>query len=111
MLEARTCGRGRAHSHADSESRLTLFRARVQTGFVLGTIRTRWVVPGVGTRTAELLETPIMLVVMALAAGWTVPRLGVPRASSARLATGGIALFLMLVAEFGLMLWIQGLSI
>ena len=32
-------------------------------GFVLGTVRTIWVVPRVGTRTAELMETPIMLVV------------------------------------------------
>jgi hypothetical protein len=30
-------------------------------GFVLGTIRTLWVVPRLGTRMAELMETPIML--------------------------------------------------
>jgi hypothetical protein len=35
-------------------------------GFVLGTIRTLWIVPMFGTRTAELLETPIMFVVTAL---------------------------------------------
>jgi hypothetical protein len=38
-------------------------------GFVLGTIRTLWVVPRVGTRMAELIETPIMLVVTIVAAG------------------------------------------
>ena len=43
-------------------------------GFALGTIRTLWVVPTVGTRTAELMETPIMLVVVVLAAGWIVRR-------------------------------------
>jgi hypothetical protein len=37
-------------------------------GFVLGTIRVLWVVPRVGERTAELMETPIMLVVIMLAA-------------------------------------------
>jgi hypothetical protein len=80
-------------------------------GFVLGIIRTLWVVPRVGTRTAELLEAPVMLAVMILAARWTVLRLRMPSTSSSRLAMGGIALLLMLVAEFGFMLWIRGLSI
>src|SRR5208337_4093029 len=44
-------------------------------GFVLGTIRTLWVVPRVGTRTAELMEMPIMLAVTIVAARWTVLRL------------------------------------
>jgi len=30
-------------------------------GFVLGPIRVMWVVPRLGTRTAEILEAPIML--------------------------------------------------
>jgi hypothetical protein len=80
-------------------------------GFVLGTIRTLWIVPHVGTRIAELLETPIMLVVTILAARWTVLRLAVPPALSVRLAMGCIALLLMLIAEFGFVLWIRGLSI
>jgi len=46
-------------------------------GFVLGTIRTLWVVPRVGTRMAELMEAPIMLVVTVVAARWTVLRLAV----------------------------------
>lgn len=37
-------------------------------GFVLGPIRVLWVVPRSGERTAELMETPIMLVVTILAA-------------------------------------------
>jgi hypothetical protein len=36
-------------------------------GFLLGTIRTLWVVPRVGTRTAELMEMPIMLIVTIVA--------------------------------------------
>jgi hypothetical protein len=39
-------------------------------GFVLGTIRTLWLVPRVGTRIAELLESPIMLVVITSTAPW-----------------------------------------
>lgn len=80
-------------------------------GFALGAIRTMWVVPRVGTRTAELMEMPIMLVVTIVAARWTVLRLAVPPMPSARLRMGCIALLLMLVAEFGFVLWIRGLSI
>jgi type IV secretory pathway TrbD component len=81
------------------------------TGFVLGTIRTLLVVPRVGTRTAELMETPIMLVVTILAARWVVVRLAVPPTSFARLGMGCIALLLLLIAEFGFLLWVRGLTI
>ena len=80
-------------------------------GFVLGTIRTLWVVPRFGTRMAELMEMPLMLVVTIVAARWTVLRLSVPTIWSARLEMGCIALVLMLIAEFGFVLWIRGLSI
>lgn len=80
-------------------------------GFVLGAIRTLWVVPRVGTRTAELIEMPIMLAVAILVARWTVLRLSVPMIWSARFRMGCIALVLMLIAEFGFVLWIRGLSI
>ena len=45
-------------------------------GFVLGPIRLFWFVPRVGERIAELIETPIMLVVVILAARWIVRRPG-----------------------------------
>ena len=80
-------------------------------GFVLGTIRTLWIVPRLGTRMSELMETPIMLVISIVAARWTVLRLAVPSVPSARLVMGGIALVLMLVAEFGFVLWLRGMSI
>jgi hypothetical protein len=80
-------------------------------GFVLGTIRTLWVVPRVGTRKAELMETPIMLVVTIVAARWIILRLGVPFTPSARLGMGFIALLLLLVAEFGFVLWLRGQTI
>ena len=47
-------------------------------GFMLGTVRVLWGVPHVGTRTAELLEAPIMLVVTILAARWVVRRMSLP---------------------------------
>jgi len=80
-------------------------------GFVLGTIRTLWVVPRFGMRNAELMETPIMLVVTIVAARWIVHRLAVPSVPSSRLGMGFVALGLMLVAEFGFVLWLRGLSI
>ena len=80
-------------------------------GFVFGAIRTVWIVPRVGTRLAELMETPIMLVVTIVAARWIVLHLAIPSTPSARLGMGGIALCLLLIAEFGLVLWLRGLSV
>jgi hypothetical protein len=79
--------------------------------FVLGTIRTLWAVPKYGTRIAELLESPIMLVVVVLAARWIVRRLGVPPTLYERLGVGLTALGLLLVAEFSLVRWVRGLTI
>jgi hypothetical protein len=80
-------------------------------GFVLGTIRTLWVVPWLGTRTAELAETPIMLGIAVLAARFVVRRLAIPAEPSVRLAFGGLALAMMLPAEFTFVLRLRGLSI
>jgi hypothetical protein len=80
-------------------------------GFILGPMRILWVVPHFGTRSAELMETPIMLSVIYLAARWIVRRFDVPPAPSARLAIGFLALGFVLVMEFTVVLWLQGLSI
>jgi hypothetical protein len=80
-------------------------------GFVLGTIRTLWVVPRVGRRMAELTETPIMLAVVIVASRWVVLHLLVPFVPSVRLGMGAIALGLLLLAEFAFVLWVRGLSI
>jgi len=90
----------------------TLYFALVfGVGFVLGTIRTLWVVPRFGTRMAELMETPIMFVVTILAARWIVRRLAVPPKPLSRLGMGCVGFGLLLVAEFTLVLWLRGLSI
>lgn len=80
-------------------------------GFALGTVRTLWVVPRLGARTAELMEQPVMLGVSVLAARWVARRIGVPPRWPRRLAMGCVALALMLVAEFSVVLWIRGLTI
>jgi hypothetical protein len=46
-------------------------------GFVLGTIRTLWIVPSFGTRRAELMEAPIMFAITVLASRWVVLRLAI----------------------------------
>ncbi len=80
-------------------------------GFVLGPVRILWVAPRLGTRMAELLETPIMFVVTIVAARWIIRRLAVLPTPSSRLGMGGIALGLMLIAEFTFVLWLSGSSI
>ena len=80
-------------------------------GFVLGPIRILWVVPQVGMRMAELLEMPIMLVVIIASARWLVTWLAVPPTRPSRLAMGFIALGLLLTAELAFVGPIQGYSI
>jgi hypothetical protein len=80
-------------------------------GFVFGPIRILWVVPHFGTRTAELMEAPVMFAVTLLAARWIVRRFAPPFSTPSRLGMGFIALGLMLAAEFTLVLVLRGLSI
>jgi len=80
-------------------------------GFVLGFIRVLWVVSAVGVMWAELIEAPLMLVAILLAARWTVRKLGVPPTTRARLGMGLVALGLLLCTELTLVLWLQGISI
>ncbi|RJP86291.1 MAG: hypothetical protein C4518_14305 [Desulfobacteraceae bacterium] len=80
-------------------------------GFILGPIRLFFVVPRLGTRMAELMEMPIMIAVMIVAARWIVRRFSVPQALCDRLGMGIVALCLLLTAEFSLVLALQGISI
>ena len=80
-------------------------------GFVLGPVRILWLVPRVGERIAELIEMPIMLAVVILAARWIVRRPSAPGTQVARLGAGLVALALMLAAEFGVVLGLRGLTI
>jgi hypothetical protein len=75
-------------------------------GFFLGVVRTLWIVPRVGTRNAELLEMPLMLVAMVLAARWVHRRF--PGGRSAGLGVGLIALGLLLAAELAVGMALRG---
>lgn len=80
-------------------------------GFAMGTLRVLWVEAKLGARGAEILEAPVILAVSFVAARWIVRRFSLPAAPGTRLATGGIALALMLLAEFGLVLSIRGITL
>lgn len=77
-------------------------------GFVLGAIRVPLLVPRLGVRAAELIEMPLMFCVIVLAARWVVRRFELPPTRAARFGTGLLALALLLAAELGLVLWLQG---
>jgi hypothetical protein len=70
-----------------------------------------WIVPQFGTRVAELMEAPFMLVVTIASARWVIRRLAVRTAPSSRLDMGVIALVLLPALEFAFVLWLRGLSI
>ena len=89
---------------------IAYFALTFGAGFVLGTVRVVWMVPRVGTRTAELMEAPVMLAITIFAARWVVRRLLPSRESVTRLGVGFIALGFLLVAEFGVALWLRGLT-
>jgi len=80
-------------------------------GFVLGPIRIVWVVPRFGDRTAELMEAPMMLVMIVLAASWIARRVAGPPTPPRLFGIGLVALGLLLVVEFTVVLWFRGLTI
>ena len=86
------------------------FAAVFGAGFVLGTLRVLWLVPQIGSRAADLIELPFMLAVMIAAARWIVRRLALPPRPRYRLGMGGLALALVLAAEFALVLPLRGQS-
>jgi hypothetical protein len=80
-------------------------------GFVLGSIRVPFLVPRLGERTAELLETPVMLVVVVFAARLIVRRFSLPRSFAVRGGVGAVALALLVLAELLLAVVIQNRSL
>ena len=68
-------------------------------GFALGTIRVLAVAPFLGEAGAVLLEFPVMLAASWLTCGWLIARFGVPKGGACRLAMGGLAFGLLMIAE------------
>lgn len=90
---------------------LTYFALTFGAGFVLGAIRVPLVVPRLGVRLAELIEMPLMLVVIVLAARYVVRRFSLPLRASVRLFVGGLALALLVAAELVLVAAFSGQSL
>ena len=67
-------------------------------GFVLGIIRTLWIVPSFGTRRAELMEAPIMLTITVLASHWVLLQPWRGRAGPGHFTDGVGGLFLTAAA-------------
>jgi hypothetical protein len=80
-------------------------------GFLLGVIRTVWVAPVLGVRVAELIEAPIMLLVVVFAARRIVRRHIELSQWRQWLAVGLVALGFLLFVEFTAVLWLRGLSL
>jgi hypothetical protein len=80
-------------------------------GFFLGTLRVLVIAPRIGVRTAELIETPVMLLVCALAAGWIIRQFPNIREWASSLAVGFIALGFSLIAELVVGVFLFRLSI
>jgi len=74
-------------------------------------IRVLWSVPRFGERNTELLEQPLMLIAVILAARWTVRRTGAALGSVEAFAIGLMALTLMVAADLLVVLELRGLSL
>lgn len=89
--------------------KLTIIRAGISyfgivfaAGVVLGIIRQLWAVPQFGTRMAELIEMPFMLVVIIVATHWIIQRFAIPAVASQRVGVGMLALGCLIAAELAL---------
>ncbi len=81
---------------------LTYFAIIFGVEFVLGAIRVLLVVPRLGVRTAELIEEPIMFIVVFLTARWLVKHFSL-KSPRERLGSGVFGLSLLLAAEYVLL--------
>lgn len=90
---------------------LSYFALVFGAGFMMGAVRVPLVVPRVGERVAELMEMPIMLLVIVFAARFIVRRFALPPTANTRLAVGLLALGLLLSAELLLAVMMQNRSL
>src|SRR5690348_7457677 len=79
-------------------------------GWVLGPLREFWLIPLVGQVAGLLTEVPFMVLAMIAAARWTIRKLGVPYAPTARTLMAVVALGLLLIAEAMGVRWVRRLS-
>jgi len=87
---------------------LSYFALVLGAGFILGPIRILFIVPRFGVLVAELMEYPLMLVVIVAAARWLVRKFQIAEQT---LLVGLLALGLMMAFELTLVLWLRGLTL
>lgn len=90
---------------------LAYFGGVFGTGFLLGTIRTLFLVPRLGVRNAELLELPLMVAAIFLISRWLLRRFPGARQPARARSIGLGALVLLLAAEVALGLVLRGGSV
>jgi hypothetical protein len=86
------------------------FAAVFAAGFVMGTVRTLLIAPRIGEMSAVLAEIPFMLLLSSIACKTVMGRYPQIKTAQAALATGGLALTLLLIAETLLSMTLGGLS-
>ena len=79
-------------------------------GTLLGSVRVPFVVPRIGVRAAELLEMPLMLIVIVLSAQLVVRRFGLLAQTRTCAAVGAIALAMAVATELLLVFALQGMT-
>jgi dolichyl-phosphate-mannose--protein O-mannosyl transferase len=94
-----------------TKAALVYFALVFGLGFLLGAIRVPFIVPRLGTRKAELLEMPFMLVGIILAARFVLKQFVLPNTILAYLSVGILALSLVLIAELLMVVALQGNTI
>ena len=80
-------------------------------GFVLGVIRVLLVEPRIGARYAELIEIPVMLIVIYQSAKFVVSRMPDAKSGIPYFVTGAVALALLLLCEIALVSGLQGMTL
>jgi hypothetical protein len=90
---------------------ITYFAIVLGAGFVMGSVRVPFLVPRLGERMAELLEMPLMFVVILLGARFVVRKYALPTRTPVRLGAGLLALGLSLAAEVLLAAVLQDRSV
>ena len=90
---------------------LLYFAIVLGSGFLLGIFRVPVLVPRLGERYAELLEMPVMLVVIVFAARYIVGRYRLPAKVSLRMQVGFGALALSVAAELLMAAALQSQSV
>lgn len=88
---------------------LLYFALVFSAGFLMGLVRVPFLVPRLGVRLAELLEMPLMLLVIVCSARYIVRRYA-PLSRLARLGVGLFALLLAAAAELLFAAVLQGQS-